>query len=202
MKEPLDQWANISKSGNSTLCQRATMIAIAVDQSSRVAKSFVDSKRVAEHLVIDSAFRSKVASDRGRDRDKTATHPAFFAADCARQSSQSFSEICDHHFLNTKCIKLLSDNLLSCANELPNVRASQRFWNAWAKRLDSIWEEAIALDSNLVRFSPRESEVWRDYMYANMLIMLCRHSSVRVSRTAWEALEEKLLTWDEEKGET
>jgi hypothetical protein len=53
--------------------------------------------------------------------------------------------------------------------------------------------QAFRLSPELVNLSEEEAEAWKNYFYANYLMMQCKAAAVRVSPKTWEAIEERML---------
>ena len=109
------------------------------------------------------------------------------------------SNFSNHHFLRTRTLAALKLNMSQHQSVLPTSIASSDDWSLWAKQLQQIWVDALELKVEAVTFSYKELKALRDYLYATELIVRCKQSAVRVSRTAWEALERELLTWEDKE---
>ena len=70
-------------------------------------------------------------------------------------------------------------------------------WREWADQLQLIWLEALELSAEDITFSYEEAEALRNYLYANELLIQCKEAAIRVSRSEWKALEQRLLTMDD-----
>jgi hypothetical protein len=64
---------------------------------------------------------------------------------------------------------------------------------AFASRILQTWLNAFNLSRELVELSSEEAEAWKNYLYANWLIVQCKAAAVRVSPKTWEAIEERML---------
>ncbi len=54
--------------------------------------------------------------------------------------------------------------------------------------------EALELSQESVTFSDEEAEALKNYLYATELLIRCKESAIRVSRSEWDSLEARLLT--------
>jgi predicted NACHT family NTPase len=72
-------------------------------------------------------------------------------------------------------------------NQLKEVR------RAFAKQILQILLQAFRLNSELVNLSEEEAEAWKNYFYANYLMMRCKEAAVRVSPKVWAEIEERML---------
>ena len=108
----------------------------------------------------------------------------------------------NHYFFNTKSVTELSHKLSNKEKRIPSEEAPPEEWLRWADQLQALWLEALNLDKEYVILSFEELEALKNYLHAYELLITCKQSAVRVSRTAWESLEKGLLTWEkEESGE-
>jgi hypothetical protein len=64
---------------------------------------------------------------------------------------------------------------------------------AFAKQILQTLLKAFRLNPELVNLSEEEAEAWKNYFYANYLMMQCKEAAVRVSPKTWEAIEERML---------
>ena len=64
---------------------------------------------------------------------------------------------------------------------------------AFASRILQTWLNAFNLSRELVELSSEEAEAWKNYLYANWLIVQCKAAAVRVSPKTWEEIEERML---------
>lgn len=88
----------------------------------------------------------------------------------------------------------MADKLSNHCRNIPIPNSSSEAWIKWAKELRLIWLEALEINEEAVTFSSEEEEALRDYLYATELLIGCKESAIRVSRSEWEALEAWLLT--------
>ena len=85
---------------------------------------------------------------------------------------------------------------------MPDPGVSSCEWRSWENQLQQIWLDEFGLGLEAIQLSQEESGALENYLDATELIIRCKQSAVRVSRTAWEALERRLLTWEEQEGKT
>ena len=113
---------------------------------------------------------------------------------------RSIDSAIDHHFFHAKTFTELANSLDKQKKMLPtNVYriAPERWWN-WTEGLQRTWLEALGFDEDFTPLSNEATLAFKKYLYANELLLRCKQSAVRVSRTAWESLETRLLTWEDE----
>ncbi|MEO0826526.1 MAG: hypothetical protein AAFY67_12825 [Cyanobacteria bacterium J06642_9] len=66
------------------------------------------------------------------------------------------------------------------------------------EKISEIWCEGLNLNANLLKLSNDEIESFSRYFSANCLILGCKESAVRVSKSTWETIEHRMLTlWEE-----
>ncbi len=58
------------------------------------------------------------------------------------------------------------------------------------------WLQALHLNREQVTLSEEELTALQKYFYVNKLIVDCKEAAVRVSRTTWSKIEQKMLTVD------
>lgn len=63
----------------------------------------------------------------------------------------------------------------------------------FAVLFEQIWLKAFNISPELVHLSEQEAKDLEDYLYANLLMVQCKHAAVRVSRETWEGIEERML---------
>ena len=79
--------------------------------------------------------------------------------------------------------------------QIPGSDASEEDWNAYIQELDGLLREEI-LDRNrgILAITQKEADSLADYFYLNKLLLDCKDAAIRVSKGAWEEIEERLLT--------
>lgn len=212
--QALVQWAEVNKLGASELYQRAAVISIASafasasasdrdsarDSASAIACASACASARDSASAIDSAFDSASACASAIDsaRDSASDFARDSASAIAFASAINFSSAIasGHHFLNTYTFSSISAKLSQHQAALPNETDSAEAWRTWADNLTLIWIEALELNQESISFSSPEATAWKDYLYANELLLRCKESAIRVSRTEWEKLEKRLLTFD------
>ena len=65
--------------------------------------------------------------------------------------------------------------------------------HALVKQILQILLQAFRLNPELVNLSEEEAEAWKNYFYANSLMMECKEAAVRVSPKTWAEIEERML---------
>ncbi|NJN57911.1 MAG: hypothetical protein HC879_10620, partial [Leptolyngbyaceae cyanobacterium SL_5_9] len=99
------------------------------------------------------------------------------------------------------CTKIFKDvNLKSLVAKLEALRAqtsnrrlSRQETFKLSRDVWKLWLDALHLDSELVNLSEAEVETLTTYLNANLLLVQCRQSAVRVSTAARKALEAQML---------
>jgi hypothetical protein len=77
--------------------------------------------------------------------------------------------------------------------QLPDNKQPEKVRRAFAKQILQTLLKAFRLSPELVNLSEEEAEAWKNYFYANYLMVQCKEAAVRVSPKTWEAIEERML---------
>jgi hypothetical protein len=77
--------------------------------------------------------------------------------------------------------------------KVPDDKQPEEVRRAFAKQILQTLLQAFRLSPELVNLSEEEAEAWKNYFYANYLMMQCKEAAVRVSPKTWEAIEERML---------
>jgi predicted NACHT family NTPase len=79
--------------------------------------------------------------------------------------------------------------------KLPDHKQPEEVRRAFAEQFLQTLLKAFRLSPELVNLSEEEVQVqaWKNYFYANDLMMWCKEAAVRVSPKTWEAIEERML---------
>jgi hypothetical protein len=77
--------------------------------------------------------------------------------------------------------------------KVPHDNQPEEVRQAFTKQFVQILLKAFRLSPELVNLSEEEAEAWKNYFYANYLMMQCKAAAVRVSPKTWEAIEERML---------
>jgi len=80
---------------------------------------------------------------------------------------------------------------------IPDEDAAPEAWRRWADELEAIWLGAFDLTKEMITFAKADAEALEHYLYLTELLIRCKDSAVRVSKTEWAALEARLLTLPE-----
>jgi hypothetical protein len=75
----------------------------------------------------------------------------------------------------------------------PDDKQLEELHRAFAKQISQTFLQAFRLSPEMVNLSVEEAQAWKNYLYANYLIIKCKESAVRVSPKTWEAIEERML---------
>jgi len=75
----------------------------------------------------------------------------------------------------------------------PDDKQSEELRRAFVKQFLQTLLQAFRLNPELVNLSEEEAEAWKNYFYANYLMVQCKEAAVRVSPKTWEAIEERML---------
>jgi energy-coupling factor transporter ATP-binding protein EcfA2 len=78
-------------------------------------------------------------------------------------------------------------------NSIPDENQPQTVRKAFAEELAETFRNAFNLNQQLLELSPDETKALENYLYANSLMLQCKESAVRGSRTTWEAIESRML---------
>ncbi|MFK8184086.1 MAG: hypothetical protein AB8B99_11990 [Phormidesmis sp.] len=216
-------WAAVNKVGESTLEQKIGMIliastfastiyrasAFAIYSASTIAFAICSMCRASNidsidtiYSAIDSAIASTSAIDSARASafDSASANASAFAIYRARSkasnaSTSTFGETSEtHHFLNRENMEIIADKLSAHEKITPKSHNSSESWLRWSGQLLTIWLETLELDKDDITFSVKEAKALQNYLYATELLIRCRESAIRVSRSEWTAMEKRLLT--------
>jgi hypothetical protein len=77
--------------------------------------------------------------------------------------------------------------------KVPDDNQPREVRRAFAKQILQTLLKAFRLNAEVVNLSEEEAEAWKNYFYANYLMMQCKEAAVRVSPKIWEAIEERML---------
>ena len=97
----------------------------------------------------------------------------------------------------TSQLSQLPQELGRMTDRIPDRDAASEAWRQWADELEAVWLNAFDLTKEMIALSEADAEVLADYLYLTELIIRCKDSAVRVSKTEWEAIEARLLTLPE-----
>lgn len=215
-------WAAVNKVEPSELSQRAGMLAIitaiatTIDSDRAISFDITSDRLSVVFSTCSGAIRTEATTTIDSDIARTVvslvveviriininsvasaidtviTKASNLASDLASASAS----ISNHHFLNAQIFELIATNLSNHRQPLPINDFSPEEWQRWSDQLQLIWLEALDLDIDDITFSEQEAEALKDYLYATELLIHCKESAIRVSRSEWEALEQRLLTID------
>jgi hypothetical protein len=77
--------------------------------------------------------------------------------------------------------------------KVPDDNQPKEVRRAFAKQILQTLLQAFRFSPELVNLSEEEAEAWKNYFYANYLMMQCKEAAVRVSPKTWETIEERML---------
>jgi hypothetical protein len=77
--------------------------------------------------------------------------------------------------------------------KVPDDNQPKEVRRAFTKQILQTLLQAFRLSPELVNLSQKEAKAWKNYLYANYLMMECKEAAVRVSPKTWEAIEERML---------
>jgi len=77
--------------------------------------------------------------------------------------------------------------------KVPDDNQPKEVRRAFAKQILQTLLQAFRFSPELVNLSEEEAEAWKNYFYANYLMVQCKAAAVRVSPKTWEAIEERML---------
>jgi hypothetical protein len=75
----------------------------------------------------------------------------------------------------------------------PDDKQPEEVRRAFAKQFVQTLLKGFRLNPELVTLSEEEAEAWKNYFYANYLMMQCKEAAVRVSPKIWAEIEERML---------
>lgn len=77
--------------------------------------------------------------------------------------------------------------------KLPDHKQPEEVRRALAEQFFQTLLKAFRLSPELVNLSEEEVQAWKNYFYANDLMMWCKDAAVRVSPKTWAEIEERML---------
>jgi hypothetical protein len=77
--------------------------------------------------------------------------------------------------------------------KIPDYNQPNEVRRAFAKQFLQTLLKGFRLSPELVNLSVEEAEAWKNYFYANYLMMRCKEAAVRVSPKTWAEIEERML---------
>jgi hypothetical protein len=77
--------------------------------------------------------------------------------------------------------------------KVPDDKQPEEVRGAFTKQFVQTLLKAFRLSPELVNLSEEEAEAWKNYFYANYLMMRCKEAAVRVSPKIWAEIEERML---------
>jgi hypothetical protein len=75
----------------------------------------------------------------------------------------------------------------------PDDKQPKEVRRAFTKQFVQTLLQAFRINPELVNLSQEEVEAWKNYFYANSLMMECKEAAVRVSPKIWAEIEERML---------
>jgi hypothetical protein len=85
------------------------------------------------------------------------------------------------------------------ANHVPAQNASQQEWDKYAQGYLDLFHSMFDTSRGIFSLSEEEFRALEKYLKVVKLILDCKDAAVRISRTAWETLETRLLTVPDHK---
>lgn len=89
--------------------------------------------------------------------------------------------------------KVLIARLEALSARTPDRNEPFEVRQVFVKRVQQTWLSNLQIQQELVELSTEEREALTSYLYTQELMVKCKEAAVRVSRTYWEAMEERLL---------
>ena len=214
------QWAmslsDESLPNNQMLASRALLLHSVIDIAGDSNSASVIARDIANDIANDNDNRSvrvitrararasdsiiAIASDIARVR--ASTNVITRASDIVIDISSIITAVSDSYRTNESDddsdiaidYEALSSKLEDLRGHIPSSKATSDEWQKLTDQLIDTFLIFFHLDKELITFSPEESEVLENYLYATKLIIDCKNAAVRVSRKEWEAIEARLLT--------
>ena len=167
---------------------RASAIARAIASASPSSAIALASARA---IARASAIASAIDSARVSAIDRAS------AIDSARVRASAIAIDELQTIFSTSQLGRLPQELGRMEDCIPDEDAAPDAWRQWADELEAIWLGAFDLTKEMITFSKADAEAIKHYLYLTELLIRCKDSAVRVSKTEWEALEARLLTLPE-----
>ena len=90
----------------------------------------------------------------------------------------------------------LIENLQALKAKIPEDSSTKKVDREFSFLIVDTWLEALDLNHEQVTLSEGELTALQKYFYVNKLIVDCKEAAVRVSRTTWSKIEQKMLIVD------
>ncbi len=87
----------------------------------------------------------------------------------------------------------LTGNLQALQAKIPEDSSTEKVHREFFFLIVNTWLEALHFNPEQVTLSEEELTAWRKYFYVNKLIVDCKEAAVRVSRSTWWSMEQKML---------
>ncbi|KYC36498.1 hypothetical protein WA1_43170 [Scytonema hofmannii PCC 7110] len=91
----------------------------------------------------------------------------------------------------------LSESLRELLQNYSGSKQTYENWRKFRSRLLQVWCQTLQLSPNLVHLSKKEVKELENYLYANLLIVLCKQAAVKVSKSTWKLIESGMLRANE-----
>jgi hypothetical protein len=149
---------------------------------------------------LDQALAQALALNQARararffGRDHTQARVLFFDLKLDLDYAYAFDRALDHtKILKDVTLKSLITELETLREQISNQGASKGKFLNLAQNAQKLWLDALHLNSELINLSEAEVDALTTYLDANLLLVQCKQSAVRVSTAAREALEAQML---------
>jgi predicted NACHT family NTPase len=93
----------------------------------------------------------------------------------------------------SKVLDQVNLKLLTAKMDAFRLRTLDEHQNKLTEKLWQTWLEIFQLNQEMVNLSKEETEKLENYLDANLLLLQCKKSAVRVLRTTWEQVEQRML---------
>ncbi|KAM3100950.1 NACHT domain-containing protein [Phormidesmis sp. 146-12] len=89
---------------------------------------------------------------------------------------------------------VLDARLEALQTKIPNDDQPVEVRRAFRDKVLQTWYNALNLNLELLDLSEAETKALKDYFHANLLMVQCRQSAVRVSPATWAGIEDRMVT--------
>lgn len=137
-----------------------------------------------------------LARARSRARSLDLARDLIRAGDLARDLSSAVAsalELENKSIFASKYLAALIRALSKLTINVPGNQQPLEVRRAFAERIENTYCDSFQLSPELLTLSTGEVESLRNYLQANELLIKCKESAVRVSRTTWEEIEGRML---------
>jgi hypothetical protein len=191
-------YANALAKANTNANAKANTIALAKANAIAIAKANAFTKAYAFTKVYAIAIANANANANAiaiaiADANAIAIVDANANADDIAKSNAIARQLEELKVFKDVNFTVLIAKLEALKAKIPEKKQPIEAHRTFAKRWLQTWLVAFNLSPELINLSEEEAEAWKNYFYANYLIIQCKDAAVRVSPRTWVEIEERML---------